>query len=184
MLAVFNACNPPVRAGHENRALLMRRALAQRPADTVGWNILSSEGGDTASNHACGQIYKPDFHPHSSLPPSVTFETTLTSRGSFWLTCACVYSLDLRLSLHEDKFPLPGESPLQPGEVLLEGNQSGAALRVAGYLNSGTLDDYIITVHCDGVPLLLDYLRWEKWPERVTELELPHSVWSNLSLYS
>lgn len=31
-----------------------------------------------------------------------------------------VYSLDLSLSLHEDKFPLPGESSLQPGKVLLE----------------------------------------------------------------
>lgn len=30
------------------------------------------------------------------------------------------HSLDLSLSLHEDKFPLPGESPLQPGEVFLE----------------------------------------------------------------
>lgn len=39
-----------------------------------------------------------------------------------WVTCSdsSVYSLDLSLSLHEDKFPLPGESPLQPGEVLLE----------------------------------------------------------------
>lgn len=28
--------------------------------------------------------------------------------------------LHLSFSLHEDEFPLSGESPLQPGEVLLE----------------------------------------------------------------
>lgn len=52
-------------------------------------------------------------------------------------------SLDLSLSLHEDKFPLPGESPLQPGKVFLE-EPIRSSITEEGYLNSGALDDYII----------------------------------------
>lgn len=58
---------------------------------------------------------------HSNLSPRLHHSDPSTPEKLSASHNTHMHSLDLSLSLHEDEFPLPGESPLQPSEVFLQG---------------------------------------------------------------
>ena len=60
MLAVFNACNPAVKAGHGKQSTVNERSSEH-------WSVFSLLRGHNKSNHACSQrlawMYEPDPSP-------------------------------------------------------------------------------------------------------------------------
>lgn len=104
------------------------------------------------------RISPTSLHPHSCK------RVTLEWHWRQEVTCTDSHihghSLDLSLGLHEDKFPLPGESPLQPGEVFLE-EPIRRGVRGQGYLNSRPLDD-CITHSLWWRAITLDYCYWDE----------------------
>lgn len=131
------------------------------------------------------QRYKPYFIkfciPAALLLWACHVRETLTSRrDTFRLTWTHMYSLDLSLSLHEDKLPLPGESPLQPGEILLQ-EPIRSSIRGEGYLN----DDIIHSLWWRAITL--DYGCWDETTshqhEQLTELLFPHSIQSSIHIH-